>query len=159
MTQPQRVVQMFEQMVRGSVSVSSTWPSESLRASRRRRSTQVEDKNKQDTIREKAKEEKKKKKRASPVQQAPPKKAKVVHVPPPPPPPAPAPPPVPVGPPPKPPRTALRCYMRNHVRELRRAQPGASEAQLKSILTGMWAEASEGERKEMERRSELDKVR
>ena len=45
---------------------------------------------------------------------------------------------------------ALRCYMRNHVRELRRAQPGASEAQLKSILTGMWAEASEGERKEME---------
>jgi len=133
LTQPQRVVQMFEQM--------------------------VEDKNKQDTIREKAKAEKKQKKRASPVQQAPPKKAKVVHVPPPPPPPAPAPPPVPVGPPPKPPRTALRCYMRNHVRELRRAQPGASEAQLKSILTGMWAEASEGERKEMERRSELDKVR
>ena len=137
MTQPQRVVQMFEQM--------------------------VEDKNKQDTIREKAKQEKKQKKRASPVQQAPPKKAKVVHVPPPPPPapPPPPPPPVPVnvGPPPKPPRTALRCYMRNHVRELRRAQPGASEAQLKSILTGMWAEASEGERKEMERRSELDKVR
>ena len=86
-----------------------------------------------------------------------------MHVPPPPvPPPAPPPPPpvpVNVGPPPKPPRTALRCYMRNHVRELRRAQPGASEAQLKSILTGMWAEASEGERKEMERRSELDKVR
>ena len=134
MTQPQRVVQMFEQM--------------------------VEDKNKQDTIREKAKAEKKSKKRASPVQQAPPKKAKVVHVPPPPPPVAPpAPPPVPVGPPPKPPRTALRCYMRNHVRELRRAQPGASEAHLKSILTGMWAEASDSERKEMERRSELDKVR
>ena len=65
LTQPQRVVQMFEQM--------------------------VEDKNKQDTIREKAKAEKKQKKRASPVQQAPPKKAKVVHVPPPPPPPAPAP--------------------------------------------------------------------
>ena len=65
LTQPQRVVQMFEQM--------------------------VEDKNKQDTIREKAKAEKKQKKRASPVQQAPPKKAKVVHVPPPPPP-APAPP-------------------------------------------------------------------
>ena len=45
------------------------------------------------------------------------------------------------------------------MRELRRAQPGASEAQLKSILTGMWAEASDSERKEMERRSELDKVR
>ena len=133
LTQPQRVAQMFEQM--------------------------VADKNKQDTIREKAKAEKKSKKRASPVQQQAPKRVKVVHVPPPPPPPAPAPPPVPVGPPPKPPRTALRCYMRNHVRELRRAQPGASEAQLKSILTGMWAEASDSERKEMERRSELDKVR
>ena len=143
----------------------------SPRASRRRRSTQVEDKNKQDTIREKAKQEKKSKKRASPVQQAPKKKAKseVFHVPSPvptpapaPPPPAPPPPPPPpqnAGPPPKPPRTALRCYMRNHVRELRRAQPGASEAQLKSILTGMWAEAPEAEKREMMRRSELDKVR
>ena len=76
LTQPQRVAQMFEQM--------------------------VADKNKQDTIREKAKAEKKSKKRASPVQSQPPKKAvKVVHVPPPPPP-APAPPPAPVGPHPKP---------------------------------------------------------
>jgi len=73
----------------------------------------------------------------------------------------PPPPPVPVnvGPPPKPPRTALRCYMRNHVIELRRARPGASEAQLKNILTAMWAEAPESEKQEMARRSELDKVR
>ena len=49
--------------------------------------------------------------------------------------------------------------MRNHVRALRKARPGASEAQLKRILTGMWEKAPAEERREMERRSELDKVR
>jgi len=190
LSQPQRVAQMFEQM--------------------------VEDTEKQDALKETLKaqraDEKKKKKRASPTASQAKKRAKVetvvVSVPPPPPPkiivvptapgpawapvgapvdapagraaaparasavparsPAPAPPPPPApppaipanaGPPPKPPRTALRCYMRNHVREQRRARPGASEAQLKTVLTGMWAEAPESERKEMTRRSELDQVR
>ncbi|KAH8049550.1 helicase [Aureococcus anophagefferens] len=59
---------------------------------------------------------------------------------------------------PKKPRSALRCFMRNHVRELRK-HPGAPEAQLKQILTAMFEKAPPEERREMERRSELDKVR
>jgi SWI/SNF-related matrix-associated actin-dependent regulator of chromatin subfamily A member 5 len=60
---------------------------------------------------------------------------------------------------PKKPRSALRCFMRNHVRELRKKHPGAPEAQLKQILTAMFEKAPPEERREMERRSELDKVR
>ena len=60
---------------------------------------------------------------------------------------------------PKPGRSALRCYMRRHVRELRRRNPEASEAQLKVLLSAAWDRASAEERKEMNRRSDLDKQR
>ena len=60
---------------------------------------------------------------------------------------------------PKPPRSALRCFMRNHVRGLRKKHPGAPEGQLRQILTAMFEKAPPEERREMERRSRLDKFR
>ncbi|KAJ8603319.1 hypothetical protein CTAYLR_009021 [Chrysophaeum taylorii] len=63
------------------------------------------------------------------------------------------------GPPPKKPRSALRCFMRHHVRELRNQNPQSTESQLRATLTEMWERASPAERTEMDRRSELDKIR
>lgn len=77
---------------------------------------------------------------------------------------------------PKKPRSALRCFMRHHVRDLRLKRPDASEAELRDTLQKMWENAAEvrtvhsqhashicflsqDERAEMERRAKLDEIR